>query len=69
MLDRGRRRSEQVRRHSQLPPAIDDFAETLGPYLSHLWGRSVVIHVRDVAMAAAASIDLDGQSHCAVSAG
>ena len=27
MLDRGRRRSEQVRRHSQLPPAIDDFAD------------------------------------------
>jgi hypothetical protein len=62
VLDRGRRRSEQVRRHSQLPPAIGDFADhsTLGPYLSHLWGRSVVIHVRDAAMAAAASIDLDG---------
>jgi hypothetical protein len=46
-------------RNCRLP--LDDFADhsTLGPYLSHLWGRSVVIHMRDMAMAAA-SMDLDG---------
>jgi hypothetical protein len=47
-------------RNRHLP--LDDFADhsTLGPYLSHLWGRSVVIHVGDMAMAAAASIDRYG---------
>ena len=45
-------------RNCRLP--LDDFADhsTLRPYLSHLWGRSGVIHVRDMAMAAT-SIDLD----------
>ena len=47
-------------RNCRLP--LDDFADhsSLGPYLSHLWGRSVVIYVRDMAMAAATPIDLDG---------
>ena len=47
-------------RNCRLP--LGDFADhsSLGPYLSHLSARSVVIHVRDMAMAAAASIDLDG---------
>ncbi len=42
--------------------ALDDFAASasLGPALETLRGRSVVVFVRDMALAAAALIDLDG---------